>query len=165
MSRGGRLNCTRISMPFTGRHLPARTRNGTPSQRQLSTCSLTAAKVSTVESRATPGWSRYPRNCPRTTCSGWCGERRVQRPIERPRRGETAPEWLFDGDASGPGTVRPRQALDHRGEGAGRDRQIVQRTLGCAELAAQALERGAVGVIAVDVAQERDQLVERRAGE
>ena len=39
----------------TGRHLPARMKNGTPSQRHESMCSRTAAKVSTVESGATPG--------------------------------------------------------------------------------------------------------------
>ena len=56
-----------------------------------------------------------------------------------------------------------REAVDHRGEGARRDGEVVQRPLGAAELAAQALEGGGVGVVAVDVAQERAQLVERAA--
>ncbi len=41
-----------------GRHLPARMKKGTPSQRQESMWSRTAAKVSTAESGATPSSSR-----------------------------------------------------------------------------------------------------------
>ena len=55
---GGRLSVTSTSVVETGIFLPARMKNGTPSQRQESTCRRTAAKVSTVESGATPSSSR-----------------------------------------------------------------------------------------------------------
>ncbi len=52
---GGRLSSTNTSVTVIGRHFPARMKNGTPAQRQESSCSRTAAKVSTSESGATPG--------------------------------------------------------------------------------------------------------------
>jgi hypothetical protein len=45
---------TSTSVIVVGRHLPARMKNGTPSQRGESMWSRAAANVSTVESRATP---------------------------------------------------------------------------------------------------------------
>jgi hypothetical protein len=52
--RRGRRSSTSTSVAVVGRHLPARMRNGTPAQREQSMCTRTAAKVSTVESGATP---------------------------------------------------------------------------------------------------------------
>jgi hypothetical protein len=52
---GGRLSSTITSVVVTGRRLPARMKNGTPSQRQESISRRSAAKVSTGESGATPG--------------------------------------------------------------------------------------------------------------
>ena len=43
------------SVAVSGSDLPARMKKGTPAQRQESTSSRTAAKVSTVEVGATPG--------------------------------------------------------------------------------------------------------------
>ena len=51
---GGRFSSTTTSVVVTGRHLPARMKNGTPSQRHESIVRRTAAKVSTCESGATP---------------------------------------------------------------------------------------------------------------
>ena len=53
-SCGGGLNVMLISVAVTGMVLPARIRIGTPAQRQLSTVSLTATYVSTVEFGSTP---------------------------------------------------------------------------------------------------------------
>ena len=55
---GGLLKITRSSVTFASRHLPARMKKGTPAQRQLSTNSRSAMKVSVVESGATPSTSR-----------------------------------------------------------------------------------------------------------
>lgn len=55
VSRGGRLNSTVTSVAVTGNSFPARIKTGTPAQRQLSMKSLTAMKVSTVDSLSTPG--------------------------------------------------------------------------------------------------------------
>ena len=57
---GERLKRRRTSVWVTGNSLPVRMKNGTPSQRQLSTSSRRAANVSVVESGATPGIARYP---------------------------------------------------------------------------------------------------------
>ena len=58
MSSGGLHSVTTTSVVVIGMHLPARMKNGTPAQRQLSMCSRRAANVSTVESGATPSSSR-----------------------------------------------------------------------------------------------------------
>ena len=55
---GGLLKITRSSVTFASMHLPARMKKGTPAQRQLSTNSRRAKKVSVVESGATPSTSR-----------------------------------------------------------------------------------------------------------
>jgi hypothetical protein len=57
-SRGGRWNSTIASVAVVASALPARMKKGAPAQRQLSTSSRSATKVSTSESGATPGSSR-----------------------------------------------------------------------------------------------------------
>ena len=57
-SRGGRRNTSRTSVTRAASALPALMKNGTPAQRQLSTSSRRAAKVSVVDPLATPGTSR-----------------------------------------------------------------------------------------------------------
>jgi len=52
---GGRWKTRRSSVCVIGRHLPARMKIGTPDQRQLSMSRRIAAKVSVLESAATPG--------------------------------------------------------------------------------------------------------------
>ena len=51
---GGFLNTSRTSVWVTGSRLPVRMKNGTPDQRQFSMFNRSAAKVSVVESAATP---------------------------------------------------------------------------------------------------------------
>ena len=60
------MKTTFTSDALTGMFLPARMKKGTPLQRQLSTSSSTAAKVSVVESGATSLTSRKPSYWPRT---------------------------------------------------------------------------------------------------
>jgi hypothetical protein len=55
--------------------------------------------------------------------------------------------------------ARGLQRLDDGGEQRRRDRQVVQRALRVAELALERREGLRVGVVAVDVAQQREQLV------
>jgi hypothetical protein len=55
------------SVQVTGRFLPARTWNGTPSHRGEWMSRRSAANVSVVEPGATPASDVKPRNCPRIT--------------------------------------------------------------------------------------------------
>ena len=57
-SQGVVLKTTRTSVTVTGSDFPARMKNGTPDQRQLSISSRIAQKVSVCESGATPSTSR-----------------------------------------------------------------------------------------------------------
>ena len=52
------MKTTLTSVASTGIALPARMKNGTPAQRQLSTSSRSATKVSVSEPGATPSTSR-----------------------------------------------------------------------------------------------------------
>jgi hypothetical protein len=65
-SRGGDLKMILTSVTRSGSSLPARMKNGTPDQRQLSISSRSAAKVSVCDPGLTPGTDRYPSYCPRT---------------------------------------------------------------------------------------------------
>ena len=65
-SCGGRRKTAVTSLDFAGRFLPARTKKGTPLQRQLSTSSSSAAKVSVVDFGSTSLTSRKPSYWPRT---------------------------------------------------------------------------------------------------
>ena len=47
--------------------------------------------------------------------------------IELPRRGQVAPERLFDDDARLVGQARGAEPLDHRREERGRDGEVVRR--------------------------------------
>ena len=82
--------------------------------------------------------------------------------VELLRRGEVAAERLFDDDAGAVGAARLAELLHDRPEQRGRDGEVVRRPLGRAELLAERLERRRVVVVAVDVAQQAAQLVERR---
>ena len=57
---------TKTSVQVTGRHFPARMKNGTPCQRHDWISRRSAANVATFDSGNTPGSRRYPRNWPRT---------------------------------------------------------------------------------------------------
>ena len=61
------LKTTRTSVTVTGSDFPARMKNGTPDQRQLSISSRIAQNVSVCESGATPATSQIAaRTGPRT---------------------------------------------------------------------------------------------------
>ena len=78
------------------------------------------------------------------------------------RRGEVGAERLFDDDARAVGAARLGQLFHDQPEQRGRDGEVVRRPLRRAELFADGLERGRVVVVAVDIAQQAAQLVERR---
>ena len=92
-------------------------------------------------------------------------ERAEQDPIQLARRGEVLAEGLLDDDAGAVRAARSRQLLHDRSEQRRRDREVVRRVLGAAELAPERLERRRVLVVAVDVAQQPAQLGERVAVE
>ncbi len=81
--------------------------------------------------------------------------------VQLARRLEVAPERLLDDDAGVACAARLREILDDRCEGARRNREVVCRTLGAAELLHDRGIRRAVAVVAVDVAQARRELRER----
>ncbi len=60
VSRGGGLKMIRNFRDALSSDLPARMKNGTPDQRQLSISRRRAAKVSVCEAGLTPGTDRYP---------------------------------------------------------------------------------------------------------
>ena len=93
---------------------------------------------------------------------GLLGEVLMERAVQLLGRGEVAAEGLFHDDSGTLDAARLRQPLGHRGEQAGRDGQVVQRTLGTTERLAQLGERRGIAVIPVDVLQTRAQLRERR---
>ena len=76
------------------------------------------------------------------------------------RRGQISPEGFFDDHARALGAARFVEALDHGGEHAGRDGQVVRGMLRRAEQFAQRREGGRIVVIAVDVLQQLDQFGE-----
>ena len=86
----------------------------------------------------------------------------MQRAVERLRRGQVAAERLLHHDPRAVRAAGLLQVLRHHTEQFGRDRQVVQRPLRLAQRLLQPLERGRVVVVAVDVAQLRRQLRERR---
>ena len=85
--------------------------------------------------------------------------------VEVARRGQVAPERLFDDDAGAGDAAGSRELLDHGAEERRRDREIVGGLLRRAERLADPLERRGVVVVAVDVAQQAGELVERRGVE
>ena len=72
------------------------------------------------------------------------------------------PEGLLDDDPRARRATRRRELLDHQPEQQRRDRQVVRRPLGRAELPAERLEGRGVRVVAVDVAQQARELLEGR---
>ena len=92
------------------------------------------------------------------------GEDLVQLAVERLRGGEVAPERLLDDDPRPVGrATRVVQRLGHPAEERRRDREVVQRSAGAAELALELGEGLTVGIVAVDVAQEPLELGEGAA--
>ena len=85
-----------------------------------------------------------------------------QDPIERLRRGEVAPERLFDDDASALGAARLGELLHDHPEQRRRDGEVVRRPLRGAEFLADGLKGRRVVVVAVNVAQQAGELVEGR---
>src|SRR5207247_1781879 len=88
---------------------------------------------------------------------GGLGEVAVQRGVQLACGGEVVPERLLDDHPGVPGGGDPGQAPGHRLEQAGRDGQVVQRPLGLAHRLFQPLVGGRVGVVAVDVPEQRHQ--------
>ena len=71
---------------------------------------------------------------------------------------QVPPERLLDHDPRVPGAARLGQVPRHDGEQARRDRQVVHGPGGVAQLAAQGAEGRRVVVVAVDVAEQADEL-------
>src|SRR5439155_2683104 len=88
-------------------------------------------------------------------------EHLVQDRVELLRGREVAPEGLLHDHARVHRAAGLGQVFDDEREHAGRDRQVVERVLRLGELGLQPLEGGEVGIVAVDVAQERGQLRKR----
>ena len=78
------------------------------------------------------------------------------------RRGEVVAEWFLDDDACALGAARLRQLLDDVFEEQRRNRQVMRGMLRVAQLLAKRLEGRIVAVVAVDVAQQAAELVQRR---
>ena len=88
-------------------------------------------------------------------------ERAEQDPIQVARRDEVLAEGFLDDDAGPFRAPRLRQLFHDGSEERGRDRQVVRRVLGAAELAPERLEGRRVFVVPVDVAKQSAQLGER----
>ena len=86
---------------------------------------------------------------------------RQQDRVELARRREVVAERLFDDDARALRAVGLRELLDDGAEQHRRDREVVRRMLRVAELLAQRVNVAGSRVVAVDVAQERQELGER----
>ena len=90
------------------------------------------------------------------------GEDAVQGLVERARRGRVVAEGLLDDDARVLGAARCPERLDDDAEEARGNRQVVHGTRGGAELLLERPEGRRVVVVAVHVAEERQQLGELR---
>ena len=88
-----------------------------------------------------------------------------QRAVERLGRGKVVAEGLFDDDSRPLGAARSGQLLDDRPEQRRGDGEVMRGPLGPAQLLTKVCEGGRVAIVAVDVAQESAQLVERRCVE
>ncbi len=86
-----------------------------------------------------------------------------QRAVEGLRRREVAAERFFDDDAS---AVRMQfdaaQLLDDESKQRGWNGEVVRRALGATELLANRFERRGILIVAVDIAQQTAQRLERR---
>src|SRR6266700_7736870 len=92
-------------------------------------------------------------------------ERPKQNLVQLLRRREIVPEGFFDDDARASGTIRFRQVSDNGFEQHWGDRQVVRWTPCSIELFAKGREGLRILVIAVNVAQQSDQLIKRRRGD
>src|SRR5262249_58956983 len=81
--------------------------------------------------------------------------------IELLRRGEITAEGFLDDDPGAGRTARLGQLLDDELEHRGRYGEVVRRALRGAEVLANARKRRGVSVVAVDVAQQAGQDLER----
>src|SRR5262249_37703659 len=88
------------------------------------------------------------------------GESREQDAVQFPRRCQIRAERLFDYYSTVLRTARFPERLDHRFEEHRRNGQIVRRPLRGAKGLADRLERGAVVVVSVDVAQQSGEFSE-----
>ncbi len=86
----------------------------------------------------------------------------VQSAIELLCGRQIVAERLFDDHARVVGAAGFRESFGDCSEQAGRHGQIVQRRLGIAQLLAQLGEGGRIGIVAVDVAQQADELFKGR---
>ena len=84
-----------------------------------------------------------------------------QYPVEVVRGGEIMPERLLDNDAGSVSAIGVGELFHYGAKQRGWDRQIVCWPLRRTELLANGLKRRPVGIVAVDVAQEPRQFVER----
>ena len=85
----------------------------------------------------------------------------VQNPVQFQRRIEVVPERLFDHDPRVIAASRLGQVLGDHSKQARRNRQIMQRLFGFAQLLAHLGESGGVAIIAVHIVQQTGQFVER----
>src|SRR5207249_4799676 len=89
-------------------------------------------------------------------------EHAMQRRVERLRRRQVPAEGLLEDDARVARAARLPEPVDHGLEEARRDRQVMERAAGAAELLAERRERGRVAVLAADVAEAVAELREGR---
>lgn len=75
--------------------------------------------------------------------------------VDFARRGEIAPERLFDDGACVVGQSCATQSFDHRREQQRRNGEVVRRAARTAECSLERLERAGVPVITIDVTQQR----------
>jgi hypothetical protein len=86
----------------------------------------------------------------------------VQRLVERARRSKVASERLFDHQPRPVGATRLPQPLDDDAEHAGGDGQVMGGTASLAQLTAERLEGGGIGIVAAHVAEALEQLADDR---
>src|SRR4030095_5034400 len=94
---------------------------------------------------------------------GILGEDRSQDSVQLPRAGEVVAERLLHDDPAAALATALAQPADDGGEQLGREGEVVYRAPGGAERGPQGVERPGVVVVAVDVADERQEPLERIA--
>ena len=90
-------------------------------------------------------------------------EHRPRDAVERPCRGQVAPERLFDDDARLVGQARGAESLDDRGEQRRRDGEVVRRAPRAGQRLLQRGEGARIVVVALDVAQQGEQVAQGAA--
>jgi hypothetical protein len=89
------------------------------------------------------------------------GEDLAQRLVERPGRSEIPAEGLLEDDARPAGAPRGAEPIDDGVEHARRGREVVHGTLRRAQRLPERRERGRLAEVALDVAQQAGELLER----